>query len=293
VLAGALVLCLSACNQRPGARLLFKSGFEPDVAIAASLDRIVGRDRSTGYSWDTDLRRNMDLEDARFVYDIGDHPVDGHVATRIVPGAGRGGSHALLQVYESDAPGGPTTRNELTLFARGESLSQFYFRGYLKFPPHLRENWRGSRFRSFMEWKEAIPAGCAAAANYRTFLAVINDDDSSPALWWNASGFRVCPHPVEDWSVENRDVPVPVDRWFKLEVFFRKHAAAGRVWVAVDGQTIVDQRGRTEHTAPERLRLWSPLKVYRNSWDEVEASLGGDYQWWDDIEIWSDIPPAS
>ena len=78
----------------------------------------------------------------------------------------------------------------------------------------------------------------------------------------------------------------------------KKHASAGRVYFAVDGQVVLDTRkttpegfsGRTEHADnPLELAFWSPMKNYHGmEWNRK----GPVSQWYDDFELWSGFPPG-
>src|SRR5690606_26272147 len=49
------------------------------------------------------------------------------------------------------------------------------------------------------------------------------------------------------WEIVNKNVPVPVDRWFKFEVFWSRGSYAkanGRAYVAIDNQVASDYRGQ-------------------------------------------------
>jgi len=91
---------------------------------------------------------------------------------------------------------------------------------------------------------------------------------------------------VNNWSVQNRAVPVPVGEWFKFEFFLhRSNGADGRVRVAVNGNVIADQMG-------PNMGAWN-LPINRISMPTVyTGSRMPVYQWIDDLEIWSGFPPA-
>ena len=74
-------------------------------------------------------------------------------------------------------------------------------------------------------------------------MGVVGVKPNGP-LYWQIEGDNEAngglPYQVF-WKVENCWHPVPVDEWFKFEVFWhRSHLSEGRVWMAVNGQVIVD-----------------------------------------------------
>jgi hypothetical protein len=91
-----------------------------------------------------------------------------------------------------------------------------------------------------------------------------------------------------DWEVDAVDAPrhIPVaNTWFKLEVFWHpSEGTDGRVWVAMDGEKILDRQGKNL-TAPGAL-------------DNVQFFVDGtpqtpSEQWVDDLEIWDGVPDGA
>jgi len=76
-----------------------------------------------------------------------------------------------------------------------------------------------------------------------------------------------------------------VGQWFRVEIFaHRSSGADGRVWMAVNGQTLVNRYG-------------SNMGVNNLPWNRIFASLNYSsgqslpaYQWLDDLEIWDGFP---
>jgi hypothetical protein len=87
------------------------------------------------------------------------------------------------------------------------------------------------------------------------------------------------------WTQTNSVVPVPIGQWFKFEVFWHRSTGTdGRVWVAINGQVICDKSGPNE--------ILNPInRVY------VTTNYGSgaypQYQWLDDLQIWSAFPVVS
>jgi hypothetical protein len=89
------------------------------------------------------------------------------------------------------------------------------------------------------------------------------------------------------WYVENRSVPVPAGEWFKLEIFWHRSAGEdGRVWMAINGQSIADRRGANVGAWNMPInRIMAPI-LYSGSAMPI-------YQWVDDLEIWDGFPSAA
>lgn len=301
-------------------RLLFKSGFEADTAIVPlgwrpdsvlpedqdrtdrtsdrqqpgprrCTHRISGLDAASGYDWDKDLP----CARSHFVYLIGDHQPDAYVTSDIVTVEGHDGdpTRALHMSVKADyEPGKSTTRNEWSMFYdEGEHR---YEEGYVKYWmkleddfverfPKERPNWR-----MMMEWKEPDSGTTTAKGgtnNYRINIHILMQDGRP---LWEIIGQEVQPVRITEWREVNDDHEVPVGRWFQVEAYMKKHATDGRVWFAVDDETICDYHGRTEHKDnPLPLKFWSIFKLYHGTkWIAHEPT----HQWIDDVELWSGMP---
>ncbi len=88
------------------------------------------------------------------------------------------------------------------------------------------------------------------------------------------------------WVVFNTSVPVPNGEWFLVETYW-KHSAGpdGRVWVAINGQTICDHSGRNRINDP--LSLVFPMKLYV---DHESIDIAPYYSWTDELSIYDSIP---
>jgi hypothetical protein len=282
------------------ATLQFKSGFEEGSLIVPfswkagrHMHRISGIDTTTGCDWDGDLP----CAHSYFVYLIGDHLPDEHVTSDIVTVAGRDGSttQALHMSVTADyAPAKSTTRNEWSMFY--DEGDHRYEEGYVKYWMKLEDDFverfpkEQPNWRMMMEWKEPSSGTTTEKGgtnNYRINIHIVMRDGVPR---WQVIGQEVQPVRITEWEEVNADHVVPADRWFLVEAYMKKHATDGRVWFAVDGETICDYRGRTEHKDnPLPLKFWSIFKLYHGTkWLEA----GPTHQWIDDVELWSGMPDA-
>ncbi len=275
-------------SSRDNANLLFKSGFEGNVAVTPygnNRHTLTGTDEETNFSWDTDLP----AEKAQFLYLTGDKSPDSFVKNRIEQVIGPDGNltDALYMEVTKDYGGDDAiTRNEFQLFPSSD-LNQAYIRYSMKLQENYLDAWPNKdAWRVFMEWKEPNVDNSGGTNNYR-FNTLISADREQ--IHWSAQTQQVQPNRITEWTADNKQVSVPIDEWFDVEVFWRKgDENEGRLWFAVNGQEVFDYQGRTEHKdRPQDLEFWSIFKLYTGL-DSLKN--GPVYQWIDDVEIWSDFP---
>lgn len=280
----------------------FKSGFEAGVEIrhdepTRAVDGLTGRDTTTGFDWSHDVPAPK----ANFFYLVrSERPAD-YMRTELESVSGREGrpTRALRMEVRGRDPAlvaaGLLNRNEFSLFKPG--YDQAYTRYWLK----LQDNYLAlcprddaASWRMFFELKEPDSGVTRRAAagnrqtgtnNYRISSYIRRKPTGE--LYWHVRGEAPQPFRTVDWDLFNDEVPVPIGRWFKVEVFFR-HAADGMMWLAIDGRQVVLRRGRTQHPDnPLPIGFWSPFKLYLSpEW----LARGAVYQWVDDVEFWPDFP---
>jgi len=80
-------------------------------------------------------------------------------------------------------------------------------------------------------------------------------------------------------------VAVPIGEWFKFEVFWHRSTGSdGRVWMAVNGQKLVDKFG------PNIGVNGSPIdRIFLEFYSAATYPLE---QWTDDVQFWSSFPAA-
>ena len=145
----------------------------------------------------------------------------------------------------------------------------------------------GWNWRVVFEWK--------TAGDYRTIISIKRDpylNDGS--LFWNIRGDNEAnggypPSGVYTlfWEVNNMSIPVPAGQWMKFEVFWHRSSGNdGRVWMAVNGQVLVDHYGSNMGSNNAALNRIMMPNLYSSSAYPI-------YQWVDDVEIWDRFPPAT
>lgn len=270
------------------ATLLFKSGFEPAVALMRPTapqsqqwwQILSGRDTTTNYTWSDDLPGSSA---SKFQYLVGAaQKLSDFIETRIDTIIGPGGSQtqALYQAVKKDDPNyTATTRNQYNMYPTDQgSLEKAYIKYWIQFQNDLDTLMPQNSWRNLMEWRES-------GDDYRFTLYIIKPKNSNQLAWKLEGQLGVLGSSPIDWTLVNTTIPAPVGKWFLLEVFWNRDSANGRVYVAVDGQTVFDKTGRNKKDS--KLTVWNPFKVYT---DSSFLKNGSFYQWIDDVEIYSDFP---
>ena len=272
------------------AHLLFSSGFEGTTALlppsgfygTGAWQGIVGTDSITGFAWPPSIWGGGPTQSQLLV----DAPVDAttignYMFNQIQTVTGHNGSptQALYQQISQSAccgtnpQGGGATQDPFMIQPVGET-SDLYISYWLKYQPDLAQKMADPNWRVVFEWK--------TAGDYRVIVELM----SSPLSWRilgdnNANGGL----PYQSfWDVHNTTVPVPVGQWFKFEVFWHRSSGPdGRVWMAVNGQGIVDHFGPNMgvNNAPINRIMVSTL---------YSSSAYPIYQWVDDVQIWDGFP---
>jgi len=304
----------SARTEGAGAHQLFSSGFEGAISIVPPVDcwgtgcwqDIVGVDSVTQFSWPISLwgggGKFLLLTDPVTITPL---TLGDYILNRIDTVTGHRGdqTHALYQQISQNANGtGPMgtspEQDEFQLLPK-TAPGDLYVSYWIKLQPDLVAKMTnlpagpgiadGGTWRAFFALKTGGQTSWGDPADdgdYRVEVYVMTYGGGQP--YWtiigdnNAGGGAPL---VNNWSVENRSVPVPVGQWLKFEIFCHRSAGGdGRVWMAVDGHVIADRSGAN-------VGAWS-MPINR-----VMAPMlygGGTmpiYQWIDDLEVWDGLPP--
>jgi hypothetical protein len=261
--------------------LLFKSGFESGVSLAAPRDfngtagwqDIVGTDTTTGYSWPIDVWHPALSSMQLLVADPGAvkntiETTTGHT------GAATQALHTQLLAASGSFPQDPYYMEGL------HEQGDLYVKYWVKFDANLLQQMGPNQWQTFFEWK--------TGGDYRNIVYIYTDGNGNP--YWhvqsdnNANGGL----PMKEfWSADNKDVPVPVGEWFSFETLIHRSTGAdGEIATAINGHTIADQKGANygvNHDAIDRMMLFQNYG-------------GGDKpisQWVDDVEIWDGKPTGN
>lgn len=287
-----------AAADPPAAKLLFKSGFEGEIALGSPVmygngawQEIAGTDRETGFTWPPKIWRGAT---GRFQLIAGEREIvkspaalREYMYNEIQTVAGRDGKptralySAVLKSVRGARRNTDATQNVFHLLPSPGEQGDLYASYWLKLQPDLLERMTAAKWagRVITDWK--------TGGDYRIILSVFGDR-AGKRLYWNLRGDNVANGglpPQIFWELTNTSVPVPVGEWFRVEVFVRRSGDAdGRVWVAIDGRTLFDRRG--PNLGVDKLP-WNRVMVFLNYSTHQELPA---YQWVDDIELWDGFP---
>ena len=302
-------------QTEPSAHQLFNSGFEGVITLVPPVDcwgtgcwqDITGLDSLTQFSWPISVGgrggKFLMLTDpvATTAATIGNY-----VLNRVDTVSGHRGdqTRALYQLISQNANGTAPMgtspeQNEFQLLPLTES-GDLYISYWIKLQPDLVAKMNnlpagpgvggGGTWRAFFALKTGGQTSWGDPADngdYRVEVYVMTYGGGQP--YWTVLGDNTAGGGaplVNNWSVENRTVPVPVGQWFKFEIFWHRSSGAdGRVFMAVNGQMIADRSGANMGAWNMPInRIMAPM-VYSGSTMPI-------YQWVDDLEVWDGFPPA-
>jgi len=277
------------------ANLLFKSGYDdtmtihsPDPCDTVKKDTcfvdISGTDSVSGYAWDSHYLWGGY---GRFQTTTGggiNTPADvaAYITNERVEVIGPNGTptkvlhQSINQIPnpKTVTPQDPYLIQNMTSTGARDNL---YIRFWMKLQPNPGGTWR-----ILSQWK--------TGGDYRVSLYLVRDfwcTTSTPQYHWAVSADDDAnaglPTIDRKWEVRNMTAAVPLSgQWFKVEFFtHRSTGSDGRVWVAINGETIADYQGSTK-VSGEITRVMAH-QLYTNGGAPNE-------QWIDDLEIWDDAP---
>jgi hypothetical protein len=291
------------------AQLLFRSGFESTTALLPLVDcwgtgcwqDLTGLDSLTNFSWPPQMwgggGKFLLLTDpvTTTAANIGDR-----MFNRIETVTGPRGTQtrALLQQISQNVNGtGPMgTSSEQTefQFLPRQEPGDLYLSYWLRLQPDLAQKmasdyWgNNGTWRAIFAFKTGGQTAWGGPANNGDYRVEAYVRSSNGQLFWsmlgdnNAGGGAPM---VNQWSITNTAVPVPVGQWFKLEFFWHRSAGSdGRVWMAANGQVIADRRGPNMGAWGMPInRIMAPL-LYSGSSMPI-------FLWFVYIEVWDFFPP--
>jgi hypothetical protein len=280
--------------ERP-AGLVFWSGFEGELSVGTPRDcynagcwqDLVGTDSATGFSWPPRVAGGKGAFQMRSGAAAIPDTISEYIVNEIETVTGRTGrpTRALHTLIKQTGCTGTASQAATSCSAQSPYLirptrepGDLYISFWRKLPPDLLDKLVKS-WHVVFEWK--------SAGDYRVIAQIVNYGGARP--YWEIRADNVANGglPFEEfWRVNNRSVRVPVGEWFKFEVFWhRSDEADGRVWMAVDGQKLVDKLG------PNMGVRGAPIdRIFL-----TQLYSGASYplsQWTDDVQIWSGFPTA-
>lgn len=266
--------------------LLFKSSFNQNVIVDKTVSwnhHLNGLDLITGYTFPDDLPG--DNSEHFFNYVIGDYNNYFQFANaEIVNTTGHDGNptNALyLEFITDDTDFVSYSRVQYAMYGNSESNDpvERLNKGYVKYMIKKHFNHNDLDWALPIEWKDMNDNG------FRMGLYIYDTNTSLP--YWVAKGQYMIDGSLGDdvWQVNNYDIAVPEDEWFKLEVYWYGHpdSDVGKLKVAINDEILFDITNQTKDpNLPNKMFYFMPFKVY--------GTVG--HSWITDFEYW-DNPPSN
>jgi len=288
------------------ANLLFSSGFEGSTALNApsgfygtgAWQDFVGLDSITGFAWPPSIWGGGATH-FQMIADttVDATTIDNYMVNQIQTVTGHDGNptQALFsQIKQSgccgtNPQGGRPTQDPLMLQPAVEP-GDTYMSYWIKYQPDFANLMQvgpvgtgGWNWRMVFEWK--------TAGDYRVSLAIKRDPYiNNGNLFWHIQGDNEANGgypPSGTYTIfwQAPDVPVvSVGGWIKVEVFWHRSSGNdGRVWMAANGQVIVDHYGPNIGSNNASINRIMMPNLYSSTSYPI-------YQWVDDVQIWDGFP---
>lgn len=313
-----LILCVilvSACAQENtpapvSGELIFQSGFEPDskvVARGADAD-ITGTDHSLPDHSDwTAFDNHPDIGNFSLQFQGGDST---QRFAKIIPEPGNLSNHVLWFWLNEPNVEGSKGRIQANLYGN-KGMKEFYqseriflpsdFNAVRTFPNKIdwltiAEFWNNITWSQTVPYRFRITLGIGKPVAAESDLYFIIDGQDCDLFPDGSQKYTTL------WNETNRQVKVPIEKWFTLEYYYKEgNAENGKFYMTIqpDGeakQVIFDLTRITHNTQdpnPDGVTDFNPLKLYTskqliNYMHEQGKTL---QIYWDDFKLWKDKRP--
>jgi hypothetical protein len=275
---------------------LFSTGFEGTTALIApggfygtgGWQDLVGIDSLTGFAWPPNFWGGGSTRFHMIANTFVDTTTIGnYMSNQIRTVTGHKGTPTKALYSEIIQKVG-VTQDPLTIMPAGET-GDLYISYWIKLQPDIVQlmNYPNPNQRVLFEWKTGTPGG-SDDGDYRLIVELVTWGIDGPLSWYVAgdnvassagagSGRRIY------WEKYTVTTAQTLTDWMKFEVFWHRSSGPdGRVWMAINGQVIVDMPGPNKIRAPINRIMLSTLY----------SSTNPISQWIDDVEIWDGFPPA-
>jgi Ca2+-binding RTX toxin-like protein len=253
------------------ANLLFSSGFEGNVGLAAPSDGwqdIVGTDAETGASWPANLwggKTSIQL------LANNSSSISNSIETTI----GRDGLSTRALNLDVDVRDSSITQSALLLQPSVEPTSDFYISQWVRLPANLSQLLGPGGWATVTpEWK--------SAGDFRVVTTVEIDNSGTPywRMKWDSNANGSAPLQTF-WNQVNNSIAVPTGEWFKVEFFTHRGDTDGRTWLKVNGQTVFDHTGDNIGINDAPINRIFLGNAYGSSPIDI---------WVDNVQIWDGVP---
>ncbi|MBY0413712.1 MAG: hypothetical protein K2Q18_06085 [Bdellovibrionales bacterium] len=287
------------------AKLLFKTKFGDGISLGPvrnivdfnAWQDIVGTDKKTGFSFPIKALQAYFTGFQWISYEKQTAAtIHSSIETAIRKVPGPEGTmvnelmHNVLQKGIGATPVGKGHAQVPFLINRGHKsgdVKELYIRYWYKIQKNisesLKENVSSGNWKAIFEFKTGGYKD-TYGGDYRITVGILKNKEGK--IYWHTKGDNNANGPfpeVSYWRVVNYDIPVPVDTWFKHEVYWNRSTGAdGRFWTAINGKVIADYKGPTmgDYKLPIN-RIF--INSYSGGAPPIESHLT-------DLEIWSTFP---
>lgn len=278
------------------ANCLLKTGFNPGIYVELKTNTEVGylkgRDSVTGYAF-----TNLNTLPAFQKADLGAlGPIPENIFFAITNLGGAQGRALSMQCFKS-VPGAQfKTRARYSLdFKEAPRFTQAYVKYRMMLHPAYQEALRATNgwFQVF-EFKDYRLRNAAGAIDRREFIHTLHVNIQRQGNQFHYyTGWRTINPAHEIWRLENNDIPVKFGEWFTVEIFLKPGpAGTGRFLYRIDGQTVFSVADRDIQYKNSPLHTLEIFKLYQDATiiDWMRNHGTPCQAWYDDLEIWDDIP---
>ncbi len=268
--------------------LVFKSGFEGSSRVSphpTSIKRQIMTGVDGNYNWQN---LSNQVEKAEFFYLTGKNKAHKEFAeAKISNGIGYKNSKGIvLETKKDDPSDNQQTRVEFWMYPDYQNNGVFSTQGFIRYKMKLDKNLNNATWPSHWINFFEVKQGTYPNRNYRFYLTLEKKASDAKPMWVFTR------HNVQSdklFILKNEKIPVPIDKWMDVEIFWKKHDSKGRLFLKINGKVIFDFVGQTQHpTNPQHTDFFSPLKNYRSR--EWHNGARTSKIWYDDIELWSGFP---
>jgi hypothetical protein len=264
----------STGQTKYSANLIFKSSFDNDTSLLPP-------ERKGSEIWWQDIKGSKNNQSTwpkekgkgSFQMIINKNNINDYIENKIETtiGINNTKTKALHQIVKKKEH--PWSQVPYRIDTNDKDQDRLYIRYSLKLPENLSEVLGKDGWLVLSEYK--------TVSDYR--LAIYIYADKKKNLYWYAHGDNVVLDDIpykEYWYRENKSLPVPEGKWIDVEIFWKRSTKSdGRVWLTIDGETVIDYNGSTKLVDPIRI-----IMLFTNY-----ASVPLD-QWIDNVEVWDDFP---
>ena len=286
------------------ANLLFRSNLGSGVSISAPTNfspsgtgawqYITGTDKETGYTWPiTAVGANFSGVQLITIDPVTSSTIGNYIGNEIRSVMGPKGKpiNELFQNVKIKGAVGQGGSQAPLLIQRPWTIADvkdLYITYWFKYPADLAEKLDSTvssgNWRTQFEFKTG-GYNNTGSGDYRIATYVMKDTDGQ--LFWRTKGDNQANGPwprIDYWAEESRAVPVPLDTWFKYEIYWHRSSGSdGRFWAAVNGEVIVDHHGANMGDYNLPITRIMVNNAYSGGYAAVESHSTG-------LEIWNGFP---